>query len=736
MSMQLCEFGRKDFKAFPSIVEVLRFWALEQPNKVVFSFLSESETVDTTLTFRELDLLAKSIAAKLQSMELQGKRAVLVFPPGLDFIIAFWGCLYAGVIAVPVYPPRSKYSHVGFQKILSDADVSIVLSDSHLLLDIQSARFGKSPRNIQWIATDNISKSLSSQWKEPQLVNDSLAFLQYTSGSTGNPKGVKISHGNLLHNSSHIQRNFETNESTIVVSWLPLYHDMGLIGGMLQPVYVGGTMILMPPTDFLRSPFRWLDAISRYRATTSGGPTFSYENCIQRVSLEQRQTLDLSCWELAFVGAEHVRAEIIEQFAAEFAPCGFRKEAFYPCYGMAESTLLMSGGKKSELPVLQSVHREVLRNNLVLKVPRDHDHAQIMVGSGKCLPDQHIAIMNPETLNPCSINEVGEIWVAGNSITDGYWQSPIRSELAEQNFFASSVHLIESIYLRTGDLGYLDESGELFITGRLKELIILRGRNYYPQDIEYSASQCHKAIQSVGAAFTIDVNENEELVIVHEIKRTLMRNLNVKEVIDMVRRVVAVNHGLKVYAIMLLKPGKIPKTSSGKIQRHICKTMYMEGSFTDVIHFWKLDETLSQSEEQFYSSNSEAERLLAQQALLKEQLYNLPPQEQRPLIELFLLTQVAEALKVDIVQINVQQSLIDIGIDSLSATEIIHRLNMLTRVEIPISHLMEGMSITELSNSICEQVVANLLSEENIQTVNRIKAVPREERRKALSRSS
>jgi acyl-CoA synthetase (AMP-forming)/AMP-acid ligase II/acyl carrier protein len=731
--VQQRRFRQKNSEGFSNFTEVLRFWVLEQPDKVAFSFLSELENVDAMLTFRELDELAKSVAAKLQTLELHGECAALVYPPGLDFVIAFWGCLYAGVIAVPVYPPRSEHSCLGFQKILSNAATSAVLSTSRQLSDIQVAISGESTRNIRWMATDNISNSFSAQWKDPQLTNDSLAFLQYTSGSTGNPKGVKVSHGNLLHNSWHIQKSFETNSSSMGVSWLPPYHDMGLIGGVLQPIFVGASMILMSPMEFLRSPFRWLDAISRYRVSTSGGPNFAYEHCIQRISPEQRKTLDLSCWEVAFIGAEPVRAETVERFATEFAPYGFRKETFYPCYGMAEATLLVSGGKKNELPVLQSIHKEMIRNNIVLTIPESHEHSQIMVGSGKCLPDQHIAIMNPETLNPCSENEVGEIWVAGESIADGYWKDTLTSE---QVFLVSSEHLSGSTYLRTGDLGYLDESGELFITGRLKELMILRGRNYYPQDIEYSIAQCHPALQSIGAAFTVEVNANEELIIVHEIKRTFMRNLDVQEVIDAARRVVAADHGLKVCSIMLLKTGRIPKTSSGKIQRHICKTMYIDGSFTDIIHCWKLDETLSDTTKRFYSSNTESTKLLAQQAVLKEKLYNVLPQDRQSLIVSFLLAQVAEVLKVDIAQINVQQSLINVGIDSLSATEMIHRLNMLTSVEIPISHLMEGMSITELSNSISEQVVANLLDEKNIQTVNQIKAIPREERRKTFSRNS
>jgi acyl-CoA synthetase (AMP-forming)/AMP-acid ligase II len=381
-----------------------------------------------------------------------------------------------------------------------------------------------------------------------------------------------VSHGNLLHNQKMIQAGFQHTEKTIIVGWLPLYHDMGLIGNVLQPLYLGVRCILMSPVAFLQRPIRWLEAISRYQGTTSGGPNFAFDLCMRKVTPQQLSALDLSSWNVAFNGAEPVRVETIEKFSSTFASCGFRKEAFYPCYGMAETTLFVSGGIKTDAPVYITVREDELAQNRIV-LAQGSEGTRTLVGCGQTYINQEIAIANPETLIRCAADEVGEIWVAGSSITQGYWN---RLELTEQVFRANLADSKKQFF-RTGDLGFL-HNGELFITGRLKDLIIIHGRNHYPQDIEMTVADSHEAlIPGAGAAFTIDCKGEERLAIVQEIDRHY-RNLDNDAVTEVIRTAIAQQHELQVHAIALIKMGSICKTSSGKIQRHACRNAFINGT--------------------------------------------------------------------------------------------------------------------------------------------------------------
>jgi acyl-CoA synthetase (AMP-forming)/AMP-acid ligase II len=334
--------------------------------------------------------------------------------------------------------------------------------------------------NIHWLTTDTIPPGIEDTWQKPSINADTLAFLQYTSGSTGTPKGAMLSHRNLLYNAAMTQHLMGHSHTSKFVSWLPIYHDMGLIGGVLQPLYGDFPCIMMPPASFLQSPYRWLKAISHYQATTSGGPNFAYELCVQKISQQQRETLDLSSWSVAFNGAEPIRCDTLEHFAAAFAPCGFRWEAFYSCYGMAEAALMISGGLHTASPIIKTVQGEALESDRVLATSAESENVRTLIGCGQTLPGQKIAIVNPETLTRCQPDEVGEIWVSGPSVGVGYWN---RTEETERTFRAYLSDTGEGPFLRTGDLGFLQD-GELFITGRAKDLIIIRGRNLYPQDIE------------------------------------------------------------------------------------------------------------------------------------------------------------------------------------------------------------------------------------------------------------
>ncbi|MBE9215021.1 AMP-binding protein [Plectonema cf. radiosum LEGE 06105] len=578
----------------------MQYRSHHQPLLQGYIFLTDGESQENSLNYRELDTKAKVIAAYLQSLNLIGERALLLYPPSLEFIAAFLGCLYAGVIAVPAYPPRKGQSLLRLKSIAADSQALIVLTVESLLDVIESQQTINLPDIKYAIATDSLPENLAADWQKPEINSETLAFLQYTSGSTGNPKGVMVSHGNLLHNEQIIKQGFGHTKDTTVVGWLPFYHDMGLIGNVLQPLYLGICSILMPPVTFLQKPIRWLQAISNYKATTSGGPNFAYEMCLQKITPQQRASLDLSCWEVAFCGAETIRAETLERFAQVFAECGFRKEAFLPCYGLAEATLFVSGSKNIAAPKVIHVETKALAENRI-EVSRENLTPQppSLLGNGEnkeklsntaivsCgIEAQEVVIVNPDNFNPCSENQVGEIWVRGESIAQGYWgKIQETAETFKAKIGEGAEEVEEKSYLRTGDLGFIRE-GELYITGRIKDTIIIRGLNYYPQDIELTVEQSHPSLQpGCGAAFGVEIAERakeEGLVIVQEVKREGWRSVEVENVISSIISAVSQQYQLQVYAVVLLKPGSIPKTTSGKIQRYACRAGFENGSLNRI----------------------------------------------------------------------------------------------------------------------------------------------------------
>ncbi len=576
-----------------TLIDLLTHRAIDRANQTAYTFLTDGHTKEISISYEELDRQSRTIASKLQLNSNIGSRVLLLYPPGLEFVAAFFGCIYAGRVAVPVYPPRPNHSLSRLQAIIADAQATIALTTAGVLSHVEQG-FAEFPdlHNISWIATDNIKNNdigndnvennLAQAWRKPAANSDTLAVLQYTSGSTGTPKGVMLTHGNLLHNSTLIHQYFEHNNESQGVIWLPPYHDMGLIGGIIQPLYGGFPVTLMSPVDFLQKPYRWLQAISRYKGTTSGGPNFAYDLCVRKITDEQRANLDLSSWEVAFNGAEPIRAETLEQFTAAFAPCGFRKEAFYPCYGMAESTLIISGGLKTSQPIYKSIKANGLEKNQVIPATKDNQKILTLVNCGQTRMKQKIAIADPEKLTSCAPGQVGEIWVSGKSIARGYWNRPEQTKL---NFQAYLSDTGEGPFLRTGDLGFLEDD-ELYITGRIKDLIIIRGRNHYPQDIEQTVQRSHPALRmGHGAAFSVEIEGNELLVITQEVKRNYLRKLDVNQVFIAICQAVVQEHEIPVYGILLLKTGSIPKTSSGKIQRYACRRGFINNNL-NVVSDW------------------------------------------------------------------------------------------------------------------------------------------------------
>jgi acyl-CoA synthetase (AMP-forming)/AMP-acid ligase II len=586
-----------------TLVDVLRARAQHQPRQVGYIFLVDGNTVEQRLTYGALDGQARAIAVTLQALGATGARALLLYPPGLAYIAAFFGCLYAGVVAVPAYPPLPGRWPRALPRLLAiagDARPVVALTLSSMLPKIQAlfASLADAPP-MRWLATDTIGAQQADAWQPWGGNGNTLAFLQYTSGSTAAPKGVLLSHRNLLHNAALIQQYFEHTTDSWGVIWLPPYHDMGLIGGILQPLYAAFPVTLMAPRIMLQHPYRWLEAISRYKATTSGGPNFAYDLCVRRITPAQRASLDLSSWSVAFSGAEPIRHETLERFAAFFEPCGFRREAFYPCYGLAEATLMVSGGAKVARPIIYDACATALEQHHVIPGNRQHGAIRSLVGCGQSLAEQRIVIVDPQTLTQCLPEQIGEIWVAGPSVAQGYWNQP--QETAD-TFLAQVADTGEGPFLRTGDLGFL-RHGELFITGRHKELVIIAGRNQYPHDIEWTVERSHAALRPGGcAAFSVDIADQERLVVLAELQRwshtaeshdalvppptqQSREPLPTSAVVRAIRQAIAQVHDVQVYAIALLKTGSIPKTSSGKIQRHACRALFLAGAL-DALAEW------------------------------------------------------------------------------------------------------------------------------------------------------
>jgi acyl-CoA synthetase (AMP-forming)/AMP-acid ligase II/acyl carrier protein len=694
------DFFSADSPQEATLVNLLRYITLQQPNQVPYTFLVDGETEKLSFTYEQLDQKARAIAALLQSMKALQERVLLLYPPGLEFIAAFFGGLYAGVTVVPVYPPRGKQRMTRLQAIAKDAQAKFALTTSSVMTKL-GERFKEEPElaALQCITTDDIAENLADDWFFPEITNNSLALLQYTSGTTGNPKGVMVNHENLLYNSALIYQAFEHTPDSRGVIWLPPYHDMGLIGGVLQPIYGNFSVTLMSPESFLQKPFRWLKAISDYKATTSGGPNFAYDLCVDKITPEQRKQLDLSSWEVAFSGAEPVRAETIERFSATFADCGFKRSAFYPCYGMAETTLIVSGGLKKEPPVIRFVQDKAFKQNLIVTTNESED-ARAIVGVGHTSLDQKIVIVNPESLTRCLDGEIGEVWVAGSSVAGGYWNKP---EETQQTFNAQLQDIKEVRFLRTGDLGFL-LNGELFVTGRLKDMMIIRGQNHYPQDIELTVQKSHPALRpNCGAAFSVEIDGVEQLVITQEIERTYLRQLDVDEVVKSIRQAVSEQHQLQVYAIVLLKTASIPKTSSGKIQRHACRVGFLNGSL-DVVGDW--------------TANLEQTDLLQLQAKVKdlrEQVHssdvNKSEAEQKSLkptftekeIQTWLISHLALYLNIPPDEIDIQEPFSAYGLDSAVAVSLTGQLAQWIGCELEITLFWEYPSIETLAQYLAEE---------------------------------
>lgn len=553
-----------------TLFDILEKHALEKPTATAYIFFDSSGEF-TELSYAQLLARVEAIAGQLQKSQTQGDRVLVMYRPGLDFVAAILACFASGMIAVPVQPIHNKRVVARLTGIIDNCAANFMLTNSLTQLDLTriAPDIVNETKGLQWLCSDLIDDSQISGFSRPLVETSSLAFLQYTSGSTGEPKGVMVSHENLMDNLAVIKEAFAHDAETVMTGWLPLYHDMGLIGNVFQPLYIGVTSILFSPMSFLTSPSTWLHAISKWRVTTSGGPDFAYDLCVRQIADEDLVGLDLSCWKVASNGAEPVRAKVMQEFTKKFSPYGFREESFYPCYGMAESTLFVTGGDPQRKAKVLSVDPVKLSENIVSEDP----HGVSLVSCGKAFRENHFQIVDTETLTALPEGRVGEIWIQGPSVAMGYWNRP---ELSEACFQA---HLTDGQgpFLRTGDLGFCFE-GELFIKGRLKDLIIVRGQNHYPDDIEATVFHSYNGLRPNGVAVFTATDEGEpRLIVVAELERAMIAKLDsslFQDIFAKIRKEVSEKHGLRVSQLKLIRPATLPKTSSGKIRRSHCRKLY------------------------------------------------------------------------------------------------------------------------------------------------------------------
>jgi acyl-CoA synthetase (AMP-forming)/AMP-acid ligase II len=565
-----------------TLPDILSMRAEYTPGETAYLFLVDGENQEERITYGELDRDARAIADKLLAMDVRGERALLLFPTGLNFIRALYSCFISGVIAVPAYPPRKNRSLERLRLMVIDSGATIILTNDEICKTFErSFSDVEELKNMKWISvnslmqTQPVSSSNINQSPNPQ----DIALLQYTSGSTGQPKGVMVTHHNIMRNVEYIRQSFKLTTKSVSVTWLPSFHDMGLIDGVIEPLYTGFPGIFMNPVNFLQKPSRWFNAISKYRGTHCGAPNFAFDLCVEEITEEEKSGMDLSSLHTLYCGAEPIYRETLDRFIQTFRINGLSPNAIYPCYGMAETTLIITGPNAHEGYRYLGISDKEFSRNRVVTVSGPGSDTKYLVSVGFPWLDTTVRIVHPDTFIECNDREIGEIWVKGSIVTAGYWGNEASSSAT---FKAELLNRPGEKYLRTGDLGFISD-GELFISGRLKDMIIIYGRNIYPQDIERLVESCHPAIRAnCSAAFSLDVERQEKLVVVAEVERSAIHNLDVEEVCDRIRIKIAEEKELAVFGIQLIRTASIPKTSSGKIQRKVCKQAFLERSL-DVI---------------------------------------------------------------------------------------------------------------------------------------------------------
>ncbi|MBU2705621.1 amino acid adenylation domain-containing protein [Zooshikella marina] len=677
-----------------SLVSVLRNRAYNNSTDEAYTFIADQYELDKCMSYQELDQSALSIAEVLLSAGLKGKRMLLLYPPSSEYIEAFIGCLYANVIAVPVYSTDESRLDKQLERlsaIIDDSDVSGILTTS--TLSEQTRRVVDSivsTNTLKWINTDLIQRVASNNFNLPVISGNDIAFLQYTSGSTHLPKGVILTHNNLLHNLSCIFNHFEVATNTRVVSWLPPYHDMGLIGAILTPLFGGVPVTLMSPRYFLQAPLRWLSIISQYKNVISGGPNFAYELCLRAFMRRKPDNLlNLHEWKIAFCGAEPIRPETMRRFCGTFAPFGFDTHAFSSCYGLAENTLIVSGSGRDCGTRILTVDNSSYQSKIIQPVDQS-TLSKSLVSCGRVVSGIQVAIVDPTQHKRLSDHMIGEIWVKGQSVAKGYWRNNKSAEtfsarLDNESNLTNETEENDTGWLRTGDLGFFDRD-ELFVTGRLKDLLVIRGKNFYPQDIEYVVENSHPALRPASTSvFTVDSDLGEQLVVVQELARKYHGKNYLPQRTDVmmsIRTAVAEKIGLSIYQLVLIEAGTIPKTSSGKIRRSACKQRFLENKLVTL------------------ASERQPEKLINSNMVNIDRPINNQFSENWGESYSTLLCNVTKHCEIDISQIKQTMTLFNLGFDSVSLLWLQHDLEQAFQCEVPLRLLLKKQSLGTLSLEI------------------------------------
>jgi acyl-CoA synthetase (AMP-forming)/AMP-acid ligase II/acyl carrier protein len=674
-----------------SLCEILNWRAANQPERLAYVYLLDGEAGEVRLTYAELAAGAARLANQLARVARPGDRALLLYPTGPEFLQAFLACMSAGLVAIPLFPPRPNRTLHRLETIIADSGVRLALATSRTLTDLEGQwRDHPQLAAVQRLATDTTSDASQPATLDRLPAPSDLAFLQYTSGSTQAPKGVMVTHGNLIYNCAYMRESFALSSESIAVTWLPHFHDMGLIEGLLNPIFVGYPTVVLSPANFVQRPLIWLTAISRFRATRSGAPNFAYDLCARKITREQVAELDLCSWDQAYTGAEPVRSETLDRFAEHFAPAGFRREALYPCYGLAEATLMVSGGDFLAGPTVLDCQADALEQGRVEPIERIGVKSRRLVACGYGRRDLAIEIVNPQSLRRTAPNEVGEIWVGGPTRAAGYWQRPDESAATFAARLADDP--AAGPFLRTGDLG-VTSGGQLYITGRLKDLIIVRGGNFYPQDLEWTAEQAHAALRpGFGAAFSVDVEGEERLVVAYELDRQFRKSsvAELQTIAAAVRLTISQEFDLDTYCVTLLNVGAVPKTSSGKIQRQACRADFLAGSL-DVLWESRLHPAAAAANGNHHLPS--IGDLAAQR-----------PGDRRRTLIAWLRKEVAGALDINLADVTAHQPLGAQGLDSLKGNELTDRLRKSLLLELSPTLVWNYPTVAQMADHLAERM--------------------------------
>jgi len=719
----------------------LRQRALELSDKEVFTFLDANGEPADRLSYADLDDRARIIATAIQRRGPKGQRVLLLFEPGLHFAAAFYGCMYAGAIAVPAYPPdpvRFERTLPRLQTIAADSSSAIVLTSASILaLAKQLLSLAPDLARLEWISVDEIvALGDTSADQISALSPQDIAFIQYTSGSTSTPKGVMVSHRNVMVNARMMQRTAKQDKDRIIVSWLPQYHDLGLMTGIILPVVVGARSILMSPLDFLKHPGLWMSSIHRYRATDTSGPNFALDLCVQKTTHDERAAWDLSSLKVCLVGAEPIRHASVERFLRTFERHGLPRESMLPGYGLAEAVVGVSCGPIGNTWRTAFLDADELAQNRVTEIDPAHPKALPLVACGMPIEEVTLEIVNPETCEPVGRGEIGEVWITGPHVAMGYWQRDVESE---HTFKAHLVHGGERDWLRTGDYGFIKDE-HLYITGRMKDLIVLRGKNHYPQDIEITAELCHPRVrQGSVIAFSVEYEGTERLVLAAEVDARELSTEQQKretfdEIIAAICAAVGVAHAVPVHDVALLKPRTVDKTSSGKLARHSCRQRYLSGTL-DAEFIWKAGYVSSN----VHPSNADKARQgrATDTQPMEDALHNMPSASRRIFLVDYIEKQIGQLIgRADRMNLTPSSRLDEIGMDSLSAMELVGRVERDMHIKMPVTKFLNAPSLGVLVEHLLDAMDQDgALSDNSLETSSEPDLSPARNRRSRMTQA-